>query len=242
MEINITMHEPISENTIIDENKSLVNNLVETPKTITKPKKKLSDEDINTIINNVFSNIGDYLTENTRFEHMRDEIINNRMRIIIKEKINVRMSETILKFIKFLDEDEYIKNYYAQFNKITFDISFTEDLHTYIYENLYSEFDYIPEIAQRWFNCNVYDNVLDFIITNIVIKCVFQQYNNKYGNGYEFIDSNSKEEQKQNSDEDVNANTSSQNNSDDSDNSDDKDDKDDSDNVESKEKNECNIN
>ena len=235
MEINITMQEPISENTITDENNSLVNDLVETPKTIAKPKKVLSNEDVNTIINNVFTNIGDYLTENTRFEHMRDEIINNRMRIIIKEKINVRMSETILKFIKFLDEDENIKDYYAQFNKITFDVSFTEDLHTYIYEYLYTYLvDYIPEITDGWFDCNIDDiddNVLDFIIINILIKCVFQQY----GNGYEFIDS--KEEKNQNSDEDVNANTSSQNNSDDSDN-----DKDDSDNVESKEKNKYNIN
>ena len=100
MEINITMQEPITENTIIDENNSLVNDLVETPKTLEKPKKILSDEDINTIINNVLGDFGDYLTENTRFEHMRDEIINKRMRERIKEKCNVRMSETILKFIK----------------------------------------------------------------------------------------------------------------------------------------------
>lgn len=240
MEIEITIQEPISENTITNENNSPLNNLA-------KPQKILSDEDINTIIINVLDDIGDYLTKNTEFEHMRDEIINKRMMVIMKEKFSAKMVVSILKFIEFLEKDESFQEYIIENGKITYDILLVDDISKYIYDNLYDKIDYVSDMAQGWLNwnnrkgtfCNNsnFDNDIQHFLVQKLVKYVFQQY----GDGYEF--SNSKDEQKQNSDENANTDTSHQNESDednsDADNSDEVDS--DEDDLKLRNKNECII-
>ena len=144
MEIEITMQEPVQQpeqELISNEPKS--NNKVmpdiavaedsgETPSAIEKPKKVLSQEDINTISDNVLSDLVDYLAENTEFYHMQDEIIITRMRVIMKEKYNSYIMETISEFIKFLEEDENIQEYIAENGKITYNVRQTEEIHEII--------------------------------------------------------------------------------------------------------------
>lgn len=252
MEIEITMQEPKSNNTIMPvmpdiadvadmpvmPDIAVAENSVETPETIEKPKKVLSQEDITTIVDNVLSNFIDYLSENTEFSHMQDEIINKRMRVIMKEKFNVMICKNISEFIIFLDEDENIQEYIAENGKITYDSVLSEDIHTYIYEYLYGETCYADDMAHGWLNwderkgkyCN-YDSfdikIQDFLL-NKIVKYVFQQY----GDGYEFIDS--KEKGQEHNSDSASEDADKDNSGEDESNITDYD--------EVKQKNECNIN
>ena len=237
MEIEITMQEPIQEiisNELKSNNTVMVDmpvmhdiadvavmpvmpvmpdiavaeNSIETPETIEKPKKVLSQEDITTIVDNVLGNFIDYLSENTEFYHMHDEIINKRMRVIMKEKFNAMIAKNISEFIIFLDEDENIQEYIAENGKITYDSVLSEDIHTYIYEYLYGETCYADDMAHGWLNwderkgryCNndSFDIKIQDFLLNKIVKYVFQQY----GDGYEFIDSKEEDQEDQEEQED----------------------------------------
>jgi len=255
MEIEITMQEPVSDNTISNEpNNSditttdIVNESrdsvgitaepLEIPKKVLSKKilskKILSNEGMNAIIDNVIDNVindvGDYLTENTEFAHMKDEIINKRMRVIMKEKIYEKIHKNILEFGEFLAEDKYIQEHIEINNKVIYDVRCLDDINLYMYNYIYdylynhlyssSHNDYIT-LAEGWLIWNekkgkfynVDINLKDFIIQKIV-KYVFQQL----GDDYEFID-----EQTNSPDcnENTNANEEEQNNNSDGDDSDD---------------------
>lgn len=263
MEIEITMQEPVFENTIsnkpnnsdittteiIDEPRDAVG----TTKTLEKPKKVLSNEDINTIIDNIINDIGDYLTENTEFYHMKDEIINKRMRVIMKEKFYVKIGENILEFIEFLGENENIQEYIEINNKVIYDVRCLDNIHLSIYDYLYNYVtDYDIDITEGWLNWNErkgrfcnhdnFDiNFKDFLIEKIV-KYVFQ-----LSDCYEFIDNPTKsldenkneEEQYNNSDEN---NSNDENDSNDENNSnDDNNSNDENEFNKNKQNNECVI-
>ena len=184
---------------------AVAENSVKTPETIEKPKKVLSQEDITTIANNVLSDFVDYLSENTEFYHMQDEIINKRMRVIMKKQYKSNIMETISEFINFLEEDENIQEYIAENGKISYNFEQTEAIHetiSYYINGIFSY--YIYDIPQGWLNIDMDSHRFyksgEFHIYSImkclektIIKYVFQQY----GDGYEFIDSKEKEQEEQ---------------------------------------------
>ena len=149
-------------------------------------QKILSKSDIYNVIDKVFTSIMDYLTEHTEFEHMRDEVINQRMRAITKEKYTVHIENTIDNFIKFLNQDESILEYIEENGKLIYGTG--DDIDELIYQKVYIETPYIYDIAQGWLSWDNYrchfSNNNNFlgqeVLTNDIIKFVFEQYGNRF--------------------------------------------------------------
>jgi hypothetical protein len=164
-------------------------------------KKDLTQEDITIIINNVINDICNYLSENTEFVHMNDNIINARAREVIRNKYEQDITKSISDFIIFLNTDETIQEYITENAKLIYDINNSEDIHVYIFNKIYLNIDYANTIAQGWFNwdsdkkqyTNIYTNPIEYVLTNKIIQYVFQQYNDS--NSYEFMDTYDEEEE-----------------------------------------------
>ena len=155
-------------------------------------RKILSKSDIDNLIDKVLTNIMDYLTEHTEFEHMRDEIINQRMRAITKKKYSEHIEYTIDNFTKFLNQDESILEYIEENGKLIYGTG--DDIDEFIYEKVYIETPYVYDIAQGWLSWDNYrcqfSNNNNFlgqeVLINDIIKYVFEQY----GNGFEYLEDN----------------------------------------------------
>jgi hypothetical protein len=164
-------------------------------------KKDLTQEDITIIINNVINDICNYLSENTEFVHMNDNIINARAREVIRNKYEQDITKSISDFIIFLNTDETFQEYITENAKLIYDINNSEDIHVYIFNKIYLNIDYANTIAQGWFNwdsdkkqyTNIYTNPIEYVLTNKIIQYVFQQYNDS--NSYEFMDTYDEEEE-----------------------------------------------
>lgn len=206
MEIEITMqnntpvqeHTPVVQNTATPVIENIPNNLVINEETTinqetVKGRKELSAEDINIIIINTIDKVCAYLTEHTEFEHMKDKIINRRMRDLMQEKFYRAIERNIYDFITFLNENKLVLEYYEQNKKIMYSVNNYDDFHQLIYEEVYESVNAI-DIAYGWMNWDsnnycVIDNdnfgpeLQDFMV-NLIIKNVFESY----GDEYEFIE------------------------------------------------------
>ena len=90
---------------------------------------------------------------------MQDEIIITRMRVIMKEQYNSYIMETISEFIKFLEEDKNIQEYIAENDKITYDISWPEEIHETISNYLIDRCSpYVYDMSQGWLELKDEDN------------------------------------------------------------------------------------
>jgi hypothetical protein len=172
---------------------TVVMNEMEEPTILEHSNRKiLSKSDIDNLIDKVLTNIMDYLTEHTEFEHMRDEIINQRMRAITKEKYSEHIEHTIDNFTKFLNQDESILEYIEENGKLIYGTG--DDIDEFIYEKVYIETPYVYDIAQGWLSWDNYrcqfSNNNNFlgqeVLINDIIKYVFEQY----GNGFEYLEDN----------------------------------------------------
>lgn len=153
-------------------------------------RKVLSKTDIDNVIDKVFASIMDYLTEHTEFEHMRDEIINQRMRAITKEKYTVHIEHTINNFIKFLNQDESILEYIEDNGKLIYGTG--DDIDDLIVELIYTETAYVYDIAQGWLSWDNYrchfPNNNNFLGQNVLINNIIKYVFEQYGNGFEYLD------------------------------------------------------
>jgi len=189
MEIEITMQNanPVQDTAPVVEN-------TETPVVESEPiKKELSPEDVNIIIINIIDKVCIYLTEHTEFSHMKDKIINRRMRDLMQEKFYKAIEENVYDFITFLNENEQILDYYEQNKKIIYSVNDDDEFHQLIYEEVYGSVNAI-DMAYGWMNWDndkfsVVDDadfgpeLQDFMV-NLIIKNVFESYDDRY----EFIE------------------------------------------------------
>jgi hypothetical protein len=169
----------------------------------------LEETDFDYIVDKLFESILNYLTTNTEFEHMKDNIINQRMRIIIREKYNKNIENIISKFIKFLETDEIILEYIQENNKLIYGSG--DDIDNYIYDEIYEEIygnSILFDIAQGWLSWDNYrckfSNNNNFVMQaeNITIDNTIEYVFEKLGSKFEYIKKNTDENNKSNENED----------------------------------------
>ena len=178
-----------------------------------------TDKDITIIIDNIIEDVCNFLSDITDIIFMQDEIINARVRIIMKITFGKQLGDSILRFINFIDNDDTILRYIARNNKLTYGTHHSKDIHTYIYDYLYEETIYSNDFAQGWLNWNDYKeiyqkdgdevNIHNYALDKL-IKYVFKQYN-VFSNKFVFIN----EDEDENDDVDdaeKNSNNSEDNN------------------------------
>ena len=142
-------------------------------------KKELSPVEIDNIANKVLGDILEYFSKETTLEHMRDEIIKQRIYAITKEKYYHRIQQTIRNLIKLLHEDSYIFEYIEIHGKCIYGIGNSID--EIIYDNVLDETPYILDIAECWLNWDDYNSSIGHdILINSIIKNVFQSLDDRF--------------------------------------------------------------
>jgi len=160
-----------------------------------------TSQNIIAIIDNVINDVCDYLTEHTDFEHMKDSMINTRMRILMREKYDIQLTKDILGFIEFLQTDDTIQEALNETNnKLTYNSNITEDIHTYINEFLCLNMAInTSALAYGWLNWNdakgifcsnsIFDSEIQDYVISRIIKYVFRTGNALLDNTYKGLKS-----------------------------------------------------
>ena len=150
----------------------------------------LPEQYISTICEKIITDLCNYLTEYSDIDYMRDDIINKRARVLMTTKYEDKFKYIILSFIDFLTTDKKILEYINTNGKLIYNIHHYDTLDKKIYNYIYDTMLDPNDIAQGWMHWDYYEErfyINDKInlqikqyMTNILIKYVFQQYDNKY--------------------------------------------------------------
>lgn len=206
MNIEIVMQNSAEREIVPDSNQIVVDNpvvadnpvVVDTLEDTTKQESQSGDIDYSLLSGKLINDICNYLTEHTEFLHMRDEIINGRVRQLMAHKYTPQIIDILINLHEFIENDEVIQNYIKTNANIDInvdiDTNIDKELYTNIYDKIYEDYwessDVALNMARGWLDWDVqngrfsnnssFDLDINDELFSVSCKYVFQQYGNIY--------------------------------------------------------------